>query len=594
MADKIRHNQIIELLEKKFSRLGYKIYRNLEDIQDFRAKYAKEVQLLIDPKLPLDIICTQEIEEVTDKGKRKTFIYYTLFLVSSTGTFSEALKNRLLFYKFYLSRIISSKRLKINLVIPYQKKKRGLGFFRDNGFGLWEVIPEQKLGEIHKAETLRTQMIREFKESEVSPAKNTELAKRSEDIVLFFDKYIHDAVDAIAGVSPEQFGKRYIDRTLLDKMLELKNISYGGMFSKLVNEHLTEKGDEYEFASEVFSELWEEYIGIPYTDFLKTFDPALQSIFAEKKEKGKGIYRDHYLHQFQVFLLGLYIIDKLYEGFPTRYNYKKPEISWLIISSFHDMAYPVQLYDHWSGEFFKEIFALPKDIAYIELKSKFVEESFMKCTNSLIARLCSVLCKEELKGDWLSKKNNLVQFFYEKITKEKHHCILSSISLLKIVQEPQYVNKISIDGISSKNVLVDIFIPSALAIALHDGRVWQELKEISVLPALKFEDDPLGFLLIFCDNIQEWGRPLESEIAGEEERWKKFYLKDLKYESKRGFDITIWTPNHTKAEEFFKDKKTELGEIETFLQQPTGIKFAVRLEDKNHKGEDFEMEGPPS
>lgn len=590
MADKIRHNQIIKLLEKKFSRLGYKIYRNLEDIRDFRAKYAKEVQLLIDPKLPLDIICTQEIEEETEEGKRKNFTYYTLFLVSSTGKLSETLKNRLLFYKFYLSRVISSKRLKINLVIPYQKKKRGLEFFRDNGFGLWEVIKEQKLGEIHKAETPRAQMIREFKESKDSPAKDTELAKRGEDIALFFDKYIHDAVDAIAGVSPEQFGKRYIDRSLLDKMFELKNISYGEELLEWINNHLTEKGNDYVFVSEVFSTLWEDHIKIPYTDFLETFEPSLQHIFAETRGRSDRIYRDHYLHQFQVFLLGLYIIDKLYDNFAEKY--KKPEISWLIISSFHDMAYPVQLYDRWSGEFFNKVFKVPKELGYVELKSNFVDNSFLGCMSYIITRLCTVLLEGKARDNWVTERNDLVQFFYQKITEAKNHCILSSISLLKMVQDPKYANKITIDGMSSKNVLEDIFAPSALTIALHDEEVWQELKEIGGLHKLKFEDDPLSFLLIFCDNIQEWGRPSKSQVDGEEERWKKFYLKDIKYDPKKGFKITIWTPNHTKAEKFFKDKKTELGEIETFLQQPSGVKFAIRLEDKDHKGEDFEMEGP--
>jgi len=587
------HNQIITWLEKKFPKEdGYKVYRNLEDISTLRAVFEEEPKPPIDPRLPVDLIYVQETKEKT---------VYTIFLVSSIKGISENLKNRLFFYYFYLSRIMPSKTLKISLVIPYEKRPK-LKFFKENGFGLWMVKGVEDIKDVYevvKAKSRRDMMVEEFRECDYSPALGeVKLLEKSEDIARFFDKYIHDAVDAIAGVTPAQFGEKYIDRTLLDKMFELKKVSYRKKLSDLVNEHLTEKGDDYEFVSEVFSKLWEECTGIHYTNFLDTFEPALQHVFAETR-KGGRIYRDHYIHQFQVFLSGLYIIDKLYDNFVEKH--KKPEICWLIISSFHDMAYPVQLYDAWSGKFFKEIFDVPKGIAHIELKSKFVEESFMSCTGSLIERLCRVFGKEELKGNWLAEKNNLVQFFYKGITEAKNHCILSSISLLKIIKDPKYKNKlmkkikINGDKIKFQNILDHIFIPSALALALHDQEVWQELKKIGSLSVLKFKDDPLSFLLIFCDNIQEWGRPSKSQIEGERmTKEKKFLLKDLKYDPTIGFDITVWSPTHTKTEKFFKDMQDNLKGIESFLQQPKNREFAVHLRDKDGKGEDFSMKGPPS
>ena len=111
------------------------------------------------------------------------------------------------------------------------------------------------------------------------------------------------------------------------------------------------------------------------------------------------------------------------------------------------------------------------------------------------------------------------------------------------------------------------------------------------LNVLKFEDDPLSFLLIFCDNIQEWGRPSQSKIDDKEEIKKRFYLEDIKYDSTTGFYFTIWTPNHKKTRRFFEKKRIELGKTKTFLQQSSATKFVIRLEDKKHDGEDFEMQG---
>ena len=83
-------------------------------------------------------------------------------------------------------------------------------------------------------------------------------------------------------------------------------------------------------------------------------------------------------------------------------------------------------------------------------------------------------------------------------------------------------------------------------------------------------------------------------IDEKEERWKKFYLRDLKYNPKKGFDVTIWTPNYLKTEKFFTDKQDELREIQSFLQQPKYREFTVHLRDRDDKGEDFTMQGPSS
>jgi len=168
--------------------------------------------------------------------------------------------------------------------------------------------------------------------------------------------------------------------------------------------------------------------------------------------------------------------------------------------------------------------------------------------------------------------------------------------------------KINNPGTTFSKLLDGIFIPSALAIALHDVEVWRELKKMHGLHFLEFEDDPLTFLLIFCDNIQEWGRPsksksdhkgekripLHSQTDDEGKKWKKFYLKEIEFDSQKSiFDIIIWTPDHTKTEGFFINKREELKEIQTFLKQPSNIKFTIHLKDKDGEGEDFSMEGLP-
>lgn len=650
VVEKYNHSEIIDWLENKFK--GARIYKELEDSPEFQkdVREAKEEQeFFIYPRLAVNLILVEKKRELVDQDKikeikgekQKIANYYTLFFViSSEKSIKENLdylKGRLSFYQFYLSRISEPQRFKIIIVIPkyVDLPKECKKYCEDTGFGIWKVdIRDNTQEVICKPKTLREKMIEEFNRSADNPKdigetveklskkikfKNMCLLKEAikenaEDLAVFFEQYILDAVDAIAGVTPDHYGKRYIDRKLLYLMSDLKKVSYGERLLELVNEHLDENYDDYQYVNEIFSKLWEEHINIPYSTFLKTFEPALLHVYAEG-ERDK-IYRDHYIHQFQVFLLGVYIIDKLYEKFTGKY--KKPEIIWLIISSFHDMAYPVQKFDDWTDEFFDKVFKV-KNIGHMDLKSEFIGKSFLIPLSYLITRLCSVLMKEKVKDNWPAEKNELVKCFYEEITEAKKHSILSSVSLLKIVLE-KYRKKIAIEGMDFDEAFVQIFIPSALAIAIHDDDFWQKLKDKEQwrkkkgrcpLPILEFNIDPLSFLLIFCDNVQEWGRPTKTKTTEkeekrrtaklktgekgeeEEEKWRRFHLKDVRYDPLKGFDITIYTPHHKRTAQFFIDKETKLRELQAFLKQPSHTKFTIYLEDKHGRGEKvgFPMKG---
>lgn len=579
------HAIIVEWLKQRVLKTKKcNIFEYIEEIPEILSKI-KEYEFSVDPNLPIDLICVEKKpEKDPESGKVKNFPYYTIFLVISTKSIPDLLENRILFYRFYLSRIISTKRLKIVLVAPAYTQKINEKFLKGNGIGFWKFVGRDKdPEEVHPPISLRDQMAKEFWESE----------PERKDIPLFFDRYVHDAVGAIAGIRPEQFGKRYIDRKVMAKIFDLKNISYHKELVIFINEQLTEKGDEYEFASEVFAALWEKHIGLPYSNFLKVFEPGLQHIFAETRENGR-IYRDHYLHQFQVFLLGIPIMDNLYKFFSQKY--KEPALSWLIASSFHDISYPIQLYDEWSEKFFRDAFKIPRSPGTLELKSNFVDHSFLSCMGYLIDWLCSVHLCRQLKSNWLDEENDLVQFFYKEITTIKNHGVLSSISLLKMIQSPSNKKKLCKKlGCKFQTALKDIFLPCVLSITLHESKIWSKLrkekatdKSPKVLSTLKFVDDPLSFLLIFCDCVQEWGRPSKFQEDEKIEKWKRFYLKEFVLDSTR-VNITLWTPKYTKGEKFFRDKQDELRELQNFLQPPPSVDFTIRLRDKDDKGEDFTM-----
>lgn len=556
--------------------------------------------------LPIDLCCTRAIDEKPE---------YCFVLVASLDHISDDFQKMLMFYQYYISYDYKPSEYKIILAVPAEaavdripyyadtEVEKAQDFYKENGFGLWKISEQGIDKETCSPVPLWDRITKDYVDN---IAKNDRKLLKIQDMIGgFVDKYVHFTALGIIGPTTQErryikFEERHIDSQLLQKILKLKNISFRDYLYQKVTEHLSYKGykgDEYGFVRDVFSQLWKDSIGVSYNDFLEKFDPALQHVFAGKLEADKKAYRDHYIHQFQVFLSGLIIMDILYDDFSSKY--KEPEICWLITSSFHDMAYPVQRYDEWSDEFFKNIFSVG-EMGRLELRSKFIDNSFLTCVSRLVTRLCSVFLGEELTGNWYASKNNLIHCLYQEITEPKNHCVLSSVSLLKMVEE-QYSSEIHLEGLGFDDILDKIIVPSALSIALHDKYLWRKLKdkekwqsqgEQCPLPLLKFEADPLTFLLIFCDSIQEWGRPYKSDEELMEERKEYFYLKEFAYDpSNREFNITLWSPNHKRGERFFASKEEELKEIRTFIQQPHHTKFTIRVEDEDGKGESYSMVG---
>lgn len=557
--------------------------------------YQFEHEFSLDPNLPVDRIYKEPLSKTSDTSEQ--IFFYHLYFIASMEKIPESLEQAILFFKFYVSRMIPSKMFDLQVVISDKTEISQVNsiFFKDNGIGLVKVqINSDSIVVISEAVSYKEEL---GKAKEIKGKNNLKSLKNCEPLV-------DNATRSIVGVKPEKFGKIYVDRNLMNKMFELENISFRDDLAELINENLTEKSDEYEFANEVFTYLWPKYIGPNYTDFLKIFEPSLQYIYAETRGKGDPIYRDHYLHQFQVFLLGLPIIDKFYDRF--KINSPKPELSWLIASSFHDIAYPVQKFDYWSADFFKQVFKLDRNPSKLELKSNFIDEKFLACMNYLICGLSSKHLKRELTPYWADSENDYVQFFYRKITEEKNHGVMSSISLLKLVQSEANRKKIEKKLGDYDAALKEVIIPGALAIALHDDKVWganlsdsktkknNRNPEKEFLRSVKFQDDPLSFLLIFCDSVHEWGRPSKSEDSAEENFGMKFYLKKFDCTADK-VEITLWTPDCIKNHGFYTRKDKELKKIQSFLVQPSPperIQFIVWLEDQDCDPDKYVMKGP--
>jgi hypothetical protein len=270
---------------------------------------------------------------------------------------------------------------------------------------------------------------------------------------------------------------------------------------------------------------------------------------------------------------------------------KNPNIDkqWLITSSFHDMAYPLQLYEDWAKGFFKESLNIP-DLGKLDIKSYFVDRSLLSSTGYIVNILCEKYFGKRLEGNWIDQEKALILFFHDRISRTKHHCILSSLYLLKQALA-EYTEE-------HTELVTDLFVPSALAIVLHHyeqvfrdlkltngerDTAWENLvKAERVLKSLEFKTDPLTCLLMFCDSAQEWGRPKLEQPSTEDtkEDNQRFLLEKCDIKSS-GCSITIKAPYLESIDEKFDSKDGELTRLKKFLRVPPDFSFEIVLLDSS-------------
>jgi len=339
---------------------------------------------------------------------------------------------------------------------------------------------------------------------------------------------------------------RTISVTLIDKMPEVGNLVYKKYLQDLGGKYRRRIENDYDIALDLTKRLWKFY-GLEYPEFQRGFEPVLLL---------NPRYRDHFLHQLHVFLTGCFIIDKMYKdravsAFEQKFG-NRIEDMWLLASTYHDYNYNIQNYNDWIATFFRNTLFLDENPSRLRLDECYVKEGYMFKTKEL----CDAFN--------LGVDRTTLLFFYEKIINEKNHGLLGALSLLKLIasKRPRKIKKASL-------------MNAAKAIALHDEEIWKHfsgrvdsqadldepLKKLlsdfskkKLLENLKFKDDPLSFLLIFCDTIQEWGR------VGHNYEEMAARLDDIEVS-----DDLVWVNLSVSHEKAFNQKKDEIDRVKKFL-----------------------------
>ena len=486
-------DQIIEPLKQYFTRLGFKCESYFEGLGEVRLplycfkKQEDEIQ-----EVCIDIITERTISNET----------YFPKIRSQKVTIENACSIK--FFQYYLPRA------KIYWAHGhYVSKDRDYDKFKTtcqkNGIGILEVS-DQDVQVLQEAVSLHEILGSQLEEEIDGAAKECRITEEVTQSLLSLvgrleDEYLHYLVY----YADPQFRRRAIrgrhdtpdlSLILMNKLQEIKHLQYHEVLVQLAMNYRNENRDDPEIALQTIQGLWKSQLQIDYPDIHKESELVLLL---------NPNYRDHFLHQFQVFLLGTLIVDKLYNTTPIQTFEQscgsKFEDAWLAASTYHDFNYSIEKYEEWMTSFLERTLHVSdpqKDLPFtLDLEKIVIRDEFLS----------------KMKGLCASINYNLddcfLKFILGRVAWDKNHAVLGALTFLNKCQNKSRLTE------SAAN-------HAAMSILLHDDKNWQyfcgkgkitnkrpweqQFCKLKLIPQLTFDSLPLEFLLTFCDAVQEWGR----------------------------------------------------------------------------------------
>ena len=210
------------------------------------------------------------------------------------------------------------------------------------------------------------------------------------------------------------------------------------------------------------------------------------------------VLRDHSTHQVYVFLLGLLFIQRL-----KLIRIIDP-LSWKISSLLHDVGYPLQLFSSSIKDYISLLREYKAEISNIRTQFGY-SISLTGLEHLKFSDKDAFDIIENRLREWDINLNlRRIHSCYLKQGKINHG-ILSALIVLNLIDSlyakynPEREEHKKVYGIDWGKRCFDTQILNAVsAISLHDL-----LDRINII---HFEKSPLAYLLVLCDNLQQWDR----------------------------------------------------------------------------------------
>lgn len=295
--------------------------------------------------------------------------------------------------------------------------------------------------------------------------------------------------------------------------------------------------EQVEAAVDCLYEFWRHYSSEHMAKILKDFAKVQMGLFGFELEEEIGRrYRDHFLHMFNVFTFGSIILsltlhkdpakkDSVLEQlfkiqaetdiFPFDEKYAASErlfFVWTLMSTFHDVGIPIEHLERVQRALnnFMVHFGLGIREFILELDASV--GSRLEYYFGLVTRMFDLGIVPE--NGIYRKADKPNPFLFEALFRaydQRNHGVISALALFRGIEETVLVKEsdkpeLNLDSNGAKRYINCVFeqdiTRAALAVALHSLSPQNFPKFFPI----RFSKLPLTFLLVLCDELQEFFR----------------------------------------------------------------------------------------
>jgi hypothetical protein len=351
----------------------------------------------------------------------------------------------------------------------------------------------------------------------------------------------------------ETLGAEFSDLKLTKNLSEIEKPPLRIYFEKLLIAYCEYKSNSMDkdiydyYVSEAILEFVKHLLlklnftdGLAY-DLLKAWQSYEELLYSQKK-----FYREHFIHQFQDFLLGCLFLGNLWEKFSMYYEKRRFLRRWFFASIFHDIGYPAETLGSLKNTLNEKIFNKIPNYAVkkIDLETFNSDENLpLLIRNLALIHLFSENINIHESNDSGIDKfkypiNEIINLLKDELTQSQDHGVVGALFFLKtalidlreVVVDPStfHLTTIFTEYEPYPHLIDDLFV-SAAAIAGHNLRT-------KVYPSytVDFSSRPIAALLNFCDDLQEWDRRFLKPYP------KEFMCKNWKNNNQNDDRISKW------------------------------------------------------
>jgi hypothetical protein len=234
---------------------------------------------------------------------------------------------------------------------------------------------------------------------------------------------------------------------------------------------------------------------------------------------------EHVFHSFRVFLAGCPIIDQFHDVFRSAHerfclgdrSNLSVEYTWLLASIFHDIGRPkegaVQLADEGVQDEDEFMMPVVKDKHWLRLECQAARRA-LASLGAFVAKSplsgnwdCGAipdLQAQELEAAWTKLYGGVVRNHGVSESEGfvlRSHAVVGSMDFLTEL----FRTATASDETANRPFVVTHAVPAALAILLHDWRIWEDARTWKLFP-INFSLMPMAALLIYLDTWDDYRR----------------------------------------------------------------------------------------